>query len=258
MTLNRNGMNETTPSVRTQARILTALTFSAFFMNGCIHSYYLPNTHNVPLLTEKKDVRISAGTYQGLQTGFEFQGSYAVTNNIGLMGNAMAVSGTNSYGDSRIRYFDLGCGYFKPLNSHFVFETYAVAGFGSARNTFESGSYNDANFTKLFVQPSIGYKSKFMDLALSFRLASLNFTSLVNTGQIGGTDLTDIQFIQNNSNSFLSEPAITVRFGSDRLKLQGQYGWSFNMSHPEFPQGDKFYYSIGIAVSINAKGKENK
>lgn len=236
-----------------QSGVSAGLIFIALLLNGCIHSYYLPNSHNVPLLTEKKDARVSLAIYQGVQKGFEFQGSYAFAGNLGLMGSAMTTTGQNSYGASSMNYFDLGAGYFKPLNPHFVFEAYGGLGFGYAKNTFENSSYNEAHFNKFFVQPSIGYKSRILDLALSWRLASLNFTSVVNTGQVGGSDLTDIQFIQNNSGSMLSEPAVTLRTGYDKVKLQMQYGWSFNMSHPEFPQGAKAYYSFGVIFNIDAK-----
>ena len=56
----------------------------ALFSSRCVNSYYVPSSHNVPLLTEKKDGRASLSYYNANRDfinvipGVELQGSFAV------------------------------------------------------------------------------------------------------------------------------------------------------------------------------------
>lgn len=102
---------------------------------------------------------------------------------------------------------------------------------------------------KYYVQPSLGYKTNVLELAISWRLASLNFTKVKNTGVVSGADLVGIQTIQNNPTSFLSEPAVTARLGFKAVKVQAQWGWSSNLSHLDYPQG-RSYFSLGVFIAI--------
>lgn len=219
--------------------------------SGCAN-YYLPNSHQVPLLTKKGDARLAVtstaynseieGPY-----GAEFQGSYAATDKFGIVLNTTVAY---SLGAEMYKYLDLGGGYFKTNSmENIIFETYGGVGFGNSSRAFVDGSYNNTNFIKYYVQPSLGYRTKNFDLALSWRLASLNFTEMSNSGVLDADNLNVIQAIQNNPSSFLSEPAVTVRLGFKPVKLQAQWGWSHSLSGGYYPQGQS-YLNVGFFISM--------
>ena len=226
----------------------------SFLMSGCTHYFYLPNSHNVPLLHEKNDARLSLGSYTGTDgstsaSGFEFQGSYAVTNKVGIMASYMHASGSSGEEYGRGAYADVGAGYFTAGKSkHFVFETFGVIGYGGAENRFSNFATCKVNFTKVFVQPTLGYKSKNFDAAFSWRLASLHYASFGFNGQLTEADMNGIRTLETNPDFILSEPGITLRFGFEDLKIQVQTGTSGSLS---VPTQSRLYYSIGAFFTLN-------
>ena len=53
-------------------------------LTSCSPKFYTPNTQNVPLLSEKDETNL---TLSGNVNQIEFQGSYAITNNMAIMAN---------------------------------------------------------------------------------------------------------------------------------------------------------------------------
>ncbi len=156
----------------------------------------------------------------------------------------------------------MGGGYFRANKSGFIFESYGGVGFGNARTGSATllgsfGWHNDANFMKYYVQPSFGYKTNVLELAISWRLAALDFTSISGSGlsNANAEELAAIQMIQSNPASFLSEPAVTARLGFKVFKIQAQWGWSSNLSHPNYPQAHE-YLNLGLFFSIDGIKKE--
>ena len=52
-------------------------------------------------------------------------------------------------------------------------------------------------------------------------------------------------YLKDNSSNFLVEPALTLRGGFDKVKLQLQYGYSLNLSKSDFRQ-DRTFLTIGL------------
>jgi hypothetical protein len=225
-------------------------------MAGCAPIYYAPNEHNVPLFTEKKEVRVSA-SYQALQNskGGSFQTALSVSDHIGIMMNGLLVksvydeyflSGQDKESLCRGNLLEFGTGYYtvldRRLKSDFVFETYGGIGFGKYRNSTASDIWPyEASYQRLFIQPSAGLKSKHFEVAVSTRLAGLNYSNYrMNSGQ---TCETLEKF------TLLLEPAITLRAGFENVKVQLQSGLSFNLNNPELEQ-EYFYFGAGIYIEL--------
>jgi len=247
--------------------IILLLTFSCT-------PYYSPNGHNVPLFKKKNEARISASVSTAAQPGGEIQTAYAVNNNIAIMFNTV-ISSVSEEG-RKFNFYEFGAGYFNPLNKYIVIEVYGGASLGLVRNNFyytdplepinsdQKRSFIDVNFYKYWFQPSIGFSSNFVDLALSLRIASLNFSnpqynkSLFDKVDDRNNDV--VSKLLNNKNSLLIEPVFTTRIGYKSIKLQIQIGFSLNNTNPELHSiSNLVIYNMGIYFSLfDLFNKENK
>ncbi len=69
-----------------QNLILFATFTTLMVATGCSPKYYVPNTQNVPLLTGRGDLSVSAA---GKTNQVEAQGAFALTNHFGVMANGV-------------------------------------------------------------------------------------------------------------------------------------------------------------------------
>lgn len=220
---------------------------------SCVHYYYAPNGHNVPLLKEKGETKIVAALSGGDEfTGFEAQFSSAVAKNIGIMANFMTGSGEENYESGRNEsgkgtFFEIGTGYYKPLGQRFVFETYGGIGLGSINNEYSQGD-SKVKFTRLFIQPNIGYKVRGFEVALSSRFSGLNYHSVISNN-LEPYDQYDLEYIKNNKFSFLFEPALTIRGGGEKFKIQLQLVLSENLNNRNLMQ-ETGNFNIGLYFDL--------
>lgn len=226
---------------------------ASFALAGCKPIYYLPNTANVPFFSDKGEANIDI--HGGIRQA-EFQGSYALTKHIGVQLNSSfllrreAENKNDSYGS----FIEVGSGYFSKLSEKGVFEIYGLLGYGSMVNQFDYiqekpdtyGKLN-TNLIRFGVQPSIGLKGDYYEFALSSRFLHLNYTNI--SGDLIYNSRNQVTYLNNNRNNLLIEPAITVRLGTQLLKFQFQYAFSFNYTNPNFYQ-PKGYISGGININF--------
>ena len=213
---------------------------------SCVHYYYAPNAQNVPLLKEKNDTKLLVAVSGGDEfTGFEAQFSRAVTDKIGVMANFIAGGGSeesnNESGSGLL--FEIGAGYYKPIGQKFVFEAYGGIGYGGVKNKYKPET-SKVNFTRFFVQPSFGFTTRGFEIALSSRIAGLNYHSITSSSQIY-----DIEYIKDHKFSVLFEPALTIRGGWDKVKLQLQYVLSENWNNPGLSQ-ERSNFNLGLYFNI--------
>lgn len=222
----------------------------AAFAFGCSPRYYSPNTQNVPLLSEKGELNLSAS---GNANQFEFQGAYAVTDGFAIQANGgLFVPKDADNGDGgRGKFIEIGAGYFTPVAENFVFELYGLAGSGSVENDLRSRATTDpattgkisANVFRYGIQPNFGFKSKYFTAAVSSRIVGLNYSNV--EGSLIYDGVNQQTYLRDNSSNFLIEPALTLRGGVDMVKLQLQIGHSFNLSNSNFRQ-DNTYATVGL------------
>lgn len=58
-----------------------------------------------------------------------------------------------------------------------------------------------------------------------------------------------VNYLKENNSNFIIEPALTIRGGLEKIKLQLQYGYSMNLSNSTFTQ-DKGYLTIGLNFNL--------
>lgn len=226
-----------------------------FGFASCNPKFYTPNTHNVPLISEKGETNL---TLAGNGNQIEFQGAYGIATNIALVANGglfIPANLDNGNGGSG-KFIEFGGGYFKSISEHLIFETYGIFGFGSFENHLPS-TRNDypqtngdisANILRIGIQPNFGYKSKYFSAAVSSRIVNLSYYKI--KGDLIFQDIYQTNYLKKNSSNFLVEPALTIRGGFEKLKLQLQYGYSLNLSNSDFRQ-DNSFLTVGLNFNFN-------
>lgn len=218
-------------------------------MTGCNPKFYSPNTQNVPLISEKGETNL---TLSGNANQVEFQGAYGVTDAFALQvnGGLFIPSDLDNGNGGSGKFFEVGGGYYRPVADNFVFETYGLVGFGSVENHFPNSDGNSnlggdvsANILRIGVQPNFGYKSKYFSAAVSTRLVNLMYNNIDGDLIFDGENQMD--YLESNKSNFLFEPALTLRGGFEKLKLQVQFGYSLNLSNTDFRQ-DKSTLTLGL------------
>ena len=136
--------------------------------------------------------------------------------------NYLALSGL--YAQTKFNYVEASFGYFTPIQENLVFELYPGIGVGNARNeillidTFHN--YTNTSFTKLFLQPSIGYKLNKFEVAFSARATYLNFYIIEHDIPLDKLELVGLHQLEKEYFNF--EPAVSLgwRFNNTKFEMQ--------------------------------------
>lgn len=236
--------------MRTKHRLHLVFGTLALMLGGCSTKFYVPNTQNVPIIGAKGQTNL---TLAGNGNQVEFQAAYGITDGLAIQANGGWVIPKdldNGNGGSG-RFVEGGLGYFNRINADFLFDTYALAGFGRMENHFPtSGTTNPttagkilANLTRFSLQPSLSFQRRYFSITGSARVSSLNYSSV--EGGLILENLDQVAYLRDNKSNFLIEPALTIRGGVEKIKLQLQILHSFNLSHSDFRQ-DKGLVSVGL------------
>lgn len=229
--------------------ILLALTTIA-----CSPKYYIPNSQQVTMFTDQGDVNLSLNL-DGNQ--FEVQAGYALTDQFAAAANFSRFTPNDlDNGDGGSGYLlELAPGYFKPFGDDLVFETYALFGIGSVENHFPSKMDSlgfdpeiSASAIRIGLQPSISKLYDRFSIGLSTRISSLNYANI--KGNLSFDNVDQIQYLMDNRSNLLIEPALTARFGTEKVRGQVQYGFSYNASNSEFLQ-NRQHLSFGLNINMN-------
>jgi hypothetical protein len=231
----------------------------AAIMASCSPKYYTPNTQNVPLISQKGETNLSLS---GNDSQVEFQGAYGIAPGFAIQVNTgLFIPKDLDNGDGGSgKFFEAGPGYFKPISENFVFEFYGLVGAGSVENHLPStansnpGTKGDisANVFRYGVQPNFGYKSKYFSAAISSRIVNLRYSNIDGDLVYNGEDA--VTYLQDNDSHVLIEPALTLRGGVEKIKLQLQVGYSLNVTKENFRQDDSFI-TFGLNFNFADKSK---
>lgn len=222
---------------------------------SCNPKFYTPNTQNVPLISEKGETNL---TLSGNGNQVEFQGAFGVTENIAVQANGglFIPSDLDNGNGGSGKFIEVGGGYFRPITENWVFESYGIVGLGSFENHLPSTKDQhpetkgdlSANILRVGVQPNFGYKSKYFSAAVSSRIVNLSYSKI--EGDLIFEDQPQRNYLTNHSSHFLIEPALTIRGGVEKIKLQLQFGYSFNLSNKNFRQDPSF---LTLGLNFNFK-----
>jgi len=229
---------------------------------GCSHKYFYPITPNVPMHSNSGEFTASGGyTFNDEYDGVEGQLAYSLTNHVGLTGNFIYVKGVqneiNDYGTGKMG--ELGIGYFSTINK-FHFAVYAGGGLGDQLHKYPTDTVNfstsEMNMNRIYIQPSVGFKSKYFETAFSTRFSRLDFSNVTsNIDAVSDPYNYDIvTLIDEDRPFYLFEPSIMLRAGSERIKFQTNLGLLYDFK-------DKGVFvrsaiSLGIHVRLGKTGQE--
>ncbi len=241
-------------------------------LTACGPVLYSNVGQNVPLLQEKGDLggQIAySGSYGAWDAeGIGIQGAYALTEKVGIISSFYSLSEVddpNNEWEGKGSYFEVGSGLFggNPQKK-LMYEGYVGLGVGSIKNQslVTTGEYINVKFVKPFIQPSVGFATKYFDLALTPRIAYLNYTSRNDFWfDPNSAPNTPGDFFDQNGSRLLFEPGILLRGGFPGAKLELQYNFSSIKEKSEnYFVNNEDYFSIGIRFLIaeRTKGKEKK
>lgn len=165
---------------------LVLLFLSLFLLSSCADVLYQSHTVNAPLMYGKGDYRINGG--MGVSVGpstptFDLQGAYAFSKHFALMANASWKNGEEQdYAEaSHHKIYEVGAGYFRSSEpqGRMRFDFFSGYGTGSSRIGEKEQPEDTAEFYKVFMQPSIGYRDRDIDFSVGSRLEIVNFTDRV-------------------------------------------------------------------------------
>lgn len=205
-------------------------------LTSCSPTIYNANSLNVPLLSRKGNTKLSLGT--AFRGGDDFtlyntnlQAAYAVSDHLGVMANGMYhdfkrtytpfFSGTSRTDRHKEGFVEAGMGYYSSIgdSSRWRWDCYGGFGVGRTRETDPDNTNTlilTSPYQRIFVQPSIGFVSKYFEVAFSAR-ASYLFVGEINWA---GDD-TDGKIVKGA----LFEPCVTLRAGGRSVKPFFQYSW---------------------------------
>ncbi|MES2239887.1 MAG: hypothetical protein V4497_06450 [Bacteroidota bacterium] len=236
------------------------LIIITILITGCGPSYYVPNSQNIPIMKAKGQTNLGFDFNESDYTrGFEIQAAHAITNHIALQFNGDWVKNAKDgyLGEAPNEFkakgsmLEIGAGYFKGIASNLTFETYGLLCFGKIdyENTTTNINAFSAKFNRLGIQPSLSYSRKHFSSSLSSRIVHLKYKD-INASQ-NSTNF-DPNYLKTNNSYWLLEPALTIQVGSENLKLQLQYVYSFNLTNPSFEQ-ELDIISLGLKINLNPK-----
>lgn len=220
---------------------------------ACSPIYYVPNTLNVPMVHAKGQANV---TLAGNGNQVEFQGAKGVGDSVALQVNFGFLDANdeeNGSGGSG-KLLEAGLGYFRNVKPDVLFDVYALVGVGSVENHFPDtvsaspGTTGKiaADMSRFGVQPSISWHRKYFSVSGSARLSNLRYRNV--EGDLIFNDVNEVDYLNDNKSHFLFEPALTLRVGSERIRVQVQVVRSVNLSHSSFKQEDDL-----VTVGFNYK-----
>ncbi len=231
-----------------------------FLFSSCGPTLYVPNTVNTPMLSQKGDWKASAGAVAlGPEGNFEFQGSYAFSDKMAVMGSFF--HGNDTERTIKHTLGELGLGIYKTYwpNKRGVnmgrVELFGGLSLGKGQddNVLKSVVYPGPDETcdylgkyyRLFLQPGLGFRTKVIDLSFHTRIAWINFHDIleVQDGILISRQQTDFSTI---------EPVVTLSFGYKHVKYYLQMGSTEPIGNPKeyFELTDKVWEGIHVNVGF--------
>lgn len=210
---------------------------------GCSPKFYTPNTQNAPMLQQQGQANV---TVAGNGNQVELQGAYAVSDHIGvqLNGGLFIPKDTDKGNGGSGNFVEVGAGYYTPLSDNITFEAYGLFGKGSFENHLptildanpETNGNLEASISRFGIQPGVNYQTGSIGVGLSSRICQLSYSNVEGDLIFGNVD--QVQYLTDNNSNLLIEPALTVRGGTERLKVQLQIMASINTTVSDFRQDD--------------------
>ena len=228
-------------------------------VTACSTTYYVPNARNVPMFSSKKEFQ-ATGSYQisllDFSQGGHLQTAYSFTDHFGAMANV---------GFSRKKFSneilaghigEIGVGYFKS-SEKLYYDFFAGYGIGKGKGGEEAFSIPElsnaristrttADFYRVFLQPSIAFRTKRITLSFALRASMVHFNNTT-------IDLLTQEIIYSERQPvYYFEPTFSmVGSISKRFKLLYQTG--YNITRDIETIDNTFSFSLGVRYLLSPK-----
>jgi len=214
--------------------IRCSFILAILFLASCTPIYYAPNSANVPLFSKKNEIAASANF---MDNGVDWQGAYAITNNILVSGNAAFFKKEEDTLSpwGRGKFLELGGGYYRPLYEKLSLGATALIALGDTENHYPPSKI-EGSFFRCGVQPYVGFRTKFFETALSARFVWLDYYRA--KGDLIYDNQDQVQYLNALPTQFFFEPSLVLRFGYKYIFFQMQGIQSFNLTSSHFPYDD--------------------
>ena len=216
------------------------LIFS-MIMTSCI--VYHPQTIDIPLISEKNDLRVDAGI--SIVPSANATVSYGLTDKI-------AVQGFGSFGADDMYYFQAATGLYKNKGDNKIFELYGGFGYGYGN------AYKDANpgnlfgdYQLYFGQANFGKISNDFsnfETGIGLKVGYLH-SNLIDKNYYEWTSETGL-FKTYHDESVLLEPVGFIRFGGHRLRINVKLGGSLIYKFTNMDRNLPYSY-LNLGIGLN-------
>ena len=221
---------------QSEKRLRSVFIIGAICIISSCQTLYVPQHTISPMHEKKGDMEINV---QGL---YSISGSlnYALGDHFmgGLSTNIYNQRDTSTDKTFKMSGATIDLGYFTSDNeSNKRFEV--MAGFGGGEISTRSDIFS---FSRVYIQPSIGFIQKNIESAISLRINGMIYEPGVFNKR--NNEAFNVQFI---------EPSFTFRGGGKKLKFQGQFGISLPIggNAPNNFAYVPFVASIGLSYKLN-------
>ena len=211
-------------------KTIVIIAIMPILLNGC--SSYYPQVVDIPLIKEKGDLRVDAGT--SYIPSIHGTISYGLTNVVAIQ----AYGNLDVFGRFHLQG---AAGLFKGFENKTVMEAYSGYGYGNSFASSLLESHEDYHLA--FVQFNLGKTDQgkaHIDYGLGIK------TGYLYSKVIDGSDLKTI--VQDDG--LVLEPSVFFRIGGERIKFaaKANYLWTNNTAIDEY--STHFYHFI-LSMGIN-------
>jgi hypothetical protein len=238
------------------------LFFSLISAVGCSPIYYKPTLMNVPNFRESRELFVAGNVGS---SGTDAELAYAVSNHFAIQGNYMeAYEEASSIGPPpTLKYTGEGnltefaAGYFTKIVNfpRLGFSICGGYGLGKVLNDRDIDGASSAKFNKSFIQQTLGFRDKNVEIIASVKFAKLKYTNLIqNYARQSLVD--DFDALKNPIG--IIEMGLIGRLGFRGFKFQSQINSTKLLSNSPLFKYDEGAVSVGICIQLNTKRNENK
>lgn len=213
-----------------------------FFFCSCGNQFYYPKSQEPVLLSHASQLKINTiSTASSLNGLTAFSIAYSPKEKFGLQAGISTGGGTSGKESTatgmqtvtRREYFAIpyiSAGYYRLIDKEFLFEVYGGIGLYNYKNK-AAAFVNKLGHYNLYLQPTIAYLNKNVEVAFTARVDYLNrYNAVVTSGLApANIDSSDYKFL-NYKNYLFFQPGITFKAGVKKFKAQIQLSHSYPLS----------------------------
>lgn len=203
----------------------SALFFVISVLMACSHNNYSPNLVATPYISEKGATSVSAHLGGLVSNNLDFQAAYNPAKQLTVMVNGFSSRRTYNQLDStstapshRNFYLEGGIGKWAHLGDETLNAgLFCGAGQGYLRNDYGAGRLSKLQYQKLFLQPTIVYRSEIWRIGMATRFAYLNYNRGNIDRAIPVDDLVVLMRLEQRNPFFMMETGLNVGLSFKRV-----------------------------------------